>query len=150
MRNFNIAGPCIPATMGQPSSATRSSLRSSSAWASRRPSPSPRRTSTPPRSGSSSSAPPTSTACSPFTTPDGQPAWQREAFEVKVWRDRDKRRDPVQTGLQQLDDYLERLGLDHGTLVVFDARAAAPPPDDRTRVEALTAPSGRAITLLRG
>lgn len=85
----------------------------------------------------------------PYTGPGGERLWQREAFELKVWRDRDKRRDPVATGLSQIDGYLERLGLDHGTLVVFDAREVAPPIEDRTHIEATTTPSGRAITLLR-
>ncbi len=85
----------------------------------------------------------------PHVGSNGERLWQREAFELKVWRDRDKRRDPTVTGLQQIDGYLERLGLDHGTLVVFDARAAAPPIEDRTTLETVTAPSGRVITLLR-
>lgn len=86
----------------------------------------------------------------PYVGSNGERLWQREAFELKVWRDRDKRRDPVVTGLQQIDGYLERLGLDHGTLVVFDARSAALPIEDRTSLETMSAPSGRTITLLRG
>lgn len=86
----------------------------------------------------------------PFTDAGGQRCWQREAFEVKVWRDRDKRRDPVPTGLAQLDGYLARLGLDHGTLVVFDTRATAEAIEDRSRIEEARAPSGRPVTLLRG
>ncbi len=86
----------------------------------------------------------------PYPGPHGTSLWQREAFELKVWRDRDKRRDPLHTGLLQLDSYLSRLGLDHGTLVVFDARSAALPIEDRTMIELLSSPSGRQITVLRG
>ena len=43
------------------------------------------------------------------------------ALELKVWRDH--RPDPLAEGLEQLNHYLERLGLDRGTLVLFDARA---------------------------
>lgn len=85
----------------------------------------------------------------PYTDADGKRAVQRAAFELKVWRDRDKRGDPTPTGLAQLDAYLARLGLDEGVLVVFDARAAAAPLDERTRFEARETPSGRKVTLLR-
>lgn len=86
----------------------------------------------------------------PYRGPSGDTLWQREAFELKVWRDRDKKRDPVVAGLAQLDQYLERLGLDHGVLVVFDARAQAPPIEDRTTIEPVNTPSGRRVTLIRG
>ncbi len=85
----------------------------------------------------------------PWRGPDGDLRWQREAFELKVWRDRDKRRDPVATGLVQLDGYLGRMGLERGTLVVFDARAAAPPIEDRTVLDVVTTASGREVLLLR-
>jgi hypothetical protein len=85
----------------------------------------------------------------PFTGEDGKRAVQREALELKVWRDRDKRGDPAISGLVQLDEYLAKLGLSEGTLVVFDARAAAPPIEERTRFEARVTASGRKITLLR-
>jgi hypothetical protein len=84
----------------------------------------------------------------PFTGPGGERAVQREALELKVWRDRDKRGDPTAKGLAQLDEYLAKLGLDEGTLVVFDARAAAPPIEERTRFEARETASGRRVTLL--
>lgn len=54
---------------------------------------------------------------------------QRFAVELKVWRDR--RPDPVDQGLEQLKRYLERLRLDQGTLVIFDARSIAPPLPER-------------------
>lgn len=84
-----------------------------------------------------------------FVDEDGRPAVQRAAFELKVWRDRDKKRDPAAQGLVQLDDYLARLGLDEGVLVVFDNRTTAPPIDERTRFEDAETPSGRKVTLLR-
>lgn len=86
----------------------------------------------------------------PYVDGQGNRVWQREAFELKVWRDRDKRRDPVLSGLVQLDGYLERMGLDHGTLVVFDGRSVAEDIEDRSRIEEMQTPSGRAVTLLRG
>jgi type II secretory pathway predicted ATPase ExeA len=49
---------------------------------------------------------------------------QKEALEIKVWRDR--KADPLDQGLQQLTGYLDRLGLDHGYLILFDRRASSP------------------------
>ncbi len=85
----------------------------------------------------------------PYTDASGQRAVQRAVFELKVWRDRDKRGDPLAKGLEQIDGYLAGLGLDEGYLVIFDARAAAPPIDDRTRFEEHVTPGGRKVTLLR-
>jgi hypothetical protein len=85
----------------------------------------------------------------PFTGADGKRAVQRAAMELKVWRDRDKKRDPLATGLPQLDEYLGRLGLDEGVLVIFDCRSVAPPIEERTRFEEAKTPSGRRVTLLR-
>jgi hypothetical protein len=85
----------------------------------------------------------------PYTDAAGKPAVQRAAMELKVWRDRDKKGDPLVQGLAQLDDYLGRLGLDEGVLVIFDARSAAAPIEDRTRFEDARTPSGRKVTLLR-
>jgi hypothetical protein len=75
------------------------------------------------------------------------PAWQREALELKVWAP--GRKDPLPEGLAQLAEYLSRCGLDHGWLVLFDRRAEAGDPEDRTRLEQATTPSGRAVTVLR-
>ncbi len=50
---------------------------------------------------------------------------QRCAVELKVWRDTTKG-DPVHKGKKQLAGYLARLGLDRGTLIVFDCRSDAP------------------------
>jgi hypothetical protein len=66
-----------------------------------------------------------------------------------VWRDRDKKGDPLERGLSQLDEYLGRLGLPEGVLVLFDCRSSAEPIDERTRFESTRTTSGRAVTLLR-
>lgn len=84
----------------------------------------------------------------PWTGADARRAWQREGLELKVWRE--GKADPLEQGLEQLDAYLERLGLEVGTLVVFDARPQAPPTPKRTRLEAARTPSGRQVTVLRG
>lgn len=82
----------------------------------------------------------------PFTEEDGTRAEQREAVELKVWR---RGADPLGDGLTQLDQYLERMGLDRGTLVVFDRRRGIPPPHERTRFDTDRSPSGRPVTVLR-
>ncbi|NJL26735.1 MAG: ATP-binding protein [Thermoanaerobaculia bacterium] len=65
--------------------------------------------------------------CVRWPWPGGVDRW---AVELKVWRDAD-RTDPIERGLDQLADYLERLGLQEGTLIVFDARSQAPPLPER-------------------
>jgi DNA polymerase III delta prime subunit len=79
----------------------------------------------------------------------GKRAVQREALELKVWRDRDKKGDPLAAGLLQLDAYLARLGLDRGVLVIFDARADAEPVETRTRFTRAVTASGKKVTVLR-
>ncbi|WP_437678329.1 ATP-binding protein [Sorangium sp. So ce131] len=86
----------------------------------------------------------------PYTGEGGQRALQRVALELKVWRDRDKKGDPLPQGLAQLDQYLARLGLDEGVLVLFDLRSAAQPVEERTHLEQAITPSGRRVTVLRG
>jgi len=83
----------------------------------------------------------------PFLDADGKRRWQREAIELKVWAP--GRPDPVRAGLTQLDGYLDRLGLETGVLVIFDRRPSAPDITERTSLDAVSAPSGRTITLLR-
>jgi hypothetical protein len=87
----------------------------------------------------------------PYADGEGRRTWQREAFELKVWRD--KKADPRDEGLAQLDAYLDQLGLDHGVLVIFDRRADTraddAPADDRARFEDATTPAGRPVTVLR-
>jgi hypothetical protein len=85
----------------------------------------------------------------PYTESGGKRAVQWAAMELKVWRDRDKKGDPLRQGLAQLDDYLARLGLGEGVLVIFDCRTAAAPIEERTRFEEAQTPSGRKVTVLR-
>jgi hypothetical protein len=70
----------------------------------------------------------------PWVDAEGKRQLQREALELKVWRE--GRPDPLAEGLKQIDAYLAGLGLDHGVLVLFDQRAAAEPVEARTREEA--------------
>ncbi len=61
--------------------------------------------------------------------------FDRWAIELKVWRDNTVG-DPVAQGKDQLVGYLERLGLETGTLMVFDCRSdAAPLPGRMSREE---------------
>jgi hypothetical protein len=83
----------------------------------------------------------------PCTDASGAATWQREAIELKVWRD--KIADPRDEGLAQLDTYFDQVGLDHGVLVIFDHRGAAPPLAERQGFADARTPSGRAVTLLR-
>ena len=78
-----------------------------------------------------------------WPTPAGE---QREALEIKVWRDR--RRDPLPSGLDQLAGYLKRLGLSEGTLVLFDRRSTAAEPEQRTSIESVQH-EGYAIRVVR-
>jgi hypothetical protein len=68
-------------------------------------------------------------------------------IELKVWRD--KSGDPKVAGLEQLDGYLARLGLESGWLVIFDRRSNAEPIGDRVLTELATSPQGRSITVIR-
>jgi hypothetical protein len=83
----------------------------------------------------------------PYPGADDRRAWQREALELKVWTD--KRPDPLDEGLRQLEGYLERLGLPTGVLVIFDRRKRAPNVARRTRLLPAQTPAGRAVTLVR-
>ena len=83
----------------------------------------------------------------PWTDASGNQQIQREALELKVWRD--GRKDPLAEGLRQLDGYLDSLGLDTGVLVLFDRRKDALPLEDRVREEQATSPKGRPIRVLR-
>jgi hypothetical protein len=83
----------------------------------------------------------------PYHDSDGKQAWQWEPVELKVWRP--DQTDPTPDGLRQLDSYLDRLGLDHGTLVVFDRRPTAPPLAERITFTTAQTPTGRPVTLLR-
>lgn len=83
----------------------------------------------------------------PYFDTAGKQQLQREAIELKVWRD--KRKDPLAEGLVLLDDYLARVGLDAGVLVLFDRRSDAPPLEERVREEAHSTANGRAVRVLR-
>jgi len=71
---------------------------------------------------------------------------QRWAVELKVWRD--NRPDPLADGLEQLADYLDRLGLEGGTLILFDLRTQAPPLSERCTQSELEH-RGRRLGVLR-
>jgi hypothetical protein len=79
----------------------------------------------------------------PYTGTDGRPAMQREALELKVWAD--GRPDPLDEGLDQLDSYLASLGLETGTLMIFDRRRQTAPLAERGTCTA----EGRTVRLLR-
>lgn len=81
----------------------------------------------------------------PYRKPDGSRAVQRRAVEIKVWRK--GQRDPLAQGLKQLDEYLARLRLSRGTLVLFDARGRL--ARKAPRFEQARTPSRREVLLLR-
>ena len=83
----------------------------------------------------------------PYDDASGKRLVQREALELKVWRD--GRKDPIDEGLKQIDAYLDSLGLREGILVLFDRRTTAPSLEDRTHEEQATTASGKAIRVLR-
>jgi len=69
------------------------------------------------------------------------------AMELKVWRD--GRGDPQGKGLEQIDRYLEGLGLDEGWLVIFDRRRNAGSVSARSSREMVRSPAGRQILVVR-
>ena len=68
-------------------------------------------------------------------------------IELKTWRD--KKGDPMESGLEQLDSYLARLGVDFGWLVIFDLRAKVLPIEERLSTEVTTSENGRSVTVVR-
>lgn len=80
----------------------------------------------------------------PYRKPDGSRALQRRAMELKVWRKGQK--SPLKQGLAQMDEYLTRLRLSRGTLVIFDARTRL--ARRAPRFEQGTTPRGRHVTVL--
>ena len=68
-------------------------------------------------------------------------------IELKVWRD--KKRDPQTDGIEQLESYLGRLGLDFGWLFVFDRRKNALPMEERLSTEVVVTENQRRITVIR-
>lgn len=71
---------------------------------------------------------------------------ERWAVELKIWRE--GRPDPLDQGLKQLASYLDRLGLDRGTLIVFDGRKAAEPLPGRCGMEEVEW-EGRKVAVVR-
>lgn len=68
-------------------------------------------------------------------------------IELKAWRD--KRGDPMESGIEQLDSYLARLGVSFGWLVIFDLRAKALPIEERLNTQFVTTKNGRSVTIVR-
>jgi len=68
-------------------------------------------------------------------------------IELKVWRE--KKRDPQTDGIEQLESYLGRLGLDFGWLFVFDRRKNALPMEERLSTEVVVTENQRRITVIR-
>ncbi|MFG6104384.1 hypothetical protein U2F10_19130 [Leptothoe sp. EHU-05/26/07-4] len=68
-------------------------------------------------------------------------------IELKVWRD--KRADPLEAGLEQLDSYLARLDQDHGWLVIFDRRTQALPMAERLATKTIQSNGQRLIAVIR-
>jgi hypothetical protein len=83
----------------------------------------------------------------PYEDAEGKRALQREAIELKVWRD--KQVDPLKRGLEQLDDYLHKTGLEAGVLVIFDRRKDAKSIEKRTKFKPVKTPSKKRVLLLR-
>lgn len=74
------------------------------------------------------------------------------AMELKVWRE--GRPDPLNLGLQQLDDYMNGLSfegtaVERGWLVIFDQRNNQPEISERTSATPVTTPAGRSVSLIR-
>ena len=68
-------------------------------------------------------------------------------IELKVWRD--KKRDPQADGIEQLESYLGRLGVDFGWLFIFDRRKNALPMEERLSTEVVLTENQRKITVIR-
>jgi hypothetical protein len=63
-------------------------------------------------------------------------------IELKVWRE--KKGDPQAAGIEQLESYLARLGLNEGWLLVFDRRVNALPIQERLGTQVVQTENGRA------
>jgi type II secretory pathway predicted ATPase ExeA len=68
-------------------------------------------------------------------------------IEIKVWRDKIK--DPLSEGLEQLDSYLARIEAHDGWLLIFDRRSKAPSIEERLKTEITTTKNGRTVTVIR-
>jgi hypothetical protein len=83
----------------------------------------------------------------PYTDVDGSPQVQREVVGLKVRRQHQA--NPLKEGLAQLDDYLSRLHLDTGTLLIFDRRPSVARKQPNPEITRTRTPAGRDVTLLR-
>jgi len=83
----------------------------------------------------------------PYVDELGKRRVQREAIELKVWRD--GRQDPLNEGLRQLDGYLDHVGLERGVLVLFDRRSSVAPVEARTHEQSAVTPKARPVRVLR-
>ena len=68
-------------------------------------------------------------------------------IELKAWRD--KKRDPLEDGLEQLDSYLARLGVNFGWLIIFDRRQKALPIEERLTTQVTTTKNGCSVIVVR-
>ncbi|MUG92926.1 AAA family ATPase [Scytonema sp. UIC 10036] len=68
-------------------------------------------------------------------------------IELKVWRN--KKGDPQSDGLEQLDSYLARIGVNYGWLFIFDRRSNAPAIEERLSTQITTTKNGRSVTVVR-
>ncbi|MBV6621373.1 MAG: AAA-like domain-containing protein [Rivularia sp. (in: Bacteria)] len=68
-------------------------------------------------------------------------------IELKVWRE--KKRDPQNDGIEQLESYLARLGLNEGWLFIFDRRKNALPIEERLSTKVVKTENQRDITVIR-
>ncbi len=84
----------------------------------------------------------------PWTDANGKRQVQREAIELKVWRD--GRKEPLDEGLEQLDGYLDRVGLAEGVLILFDRRKAAAPLEQRVVESEARTRTGKRVRVWRG
>jgi hypothetical protein len=82
----------------------------------------------------------------PYADADGKPAVQREVIELKVRRQ--GKGNPLKEALNQLDKYLDQLGLDTGYLVIFDRRDSALRRRPNPAITTTSTPDGHDITLL--
>ncbi|MEO1375353.1 MAG: AAA-like domain-containing protein [Cyanobacteria bacterium J06635_10] len=68
-------------------------------------------------------------------------------IELKVWRE--KKRDPQPEGIEQLESYLARLGLNEGWLFVFERRKNTLSFEERISTEIVTTENQRLVTVVR-
>ena len=78
----------------------------------------------------------------------GERLSQKEAIEIKVWAK--GKGDPLARGLEQLEGYMDQMGVERGVLAIFDRRPEAAGVEERTGFEEVrTAGKGYVVTVLR-